>query len=92
LITATSYGKFVYQVLENHMEFSETSQEIKKLSVAERILLVEEIWDSIVAEQESLELTEAQRQELDRRLESYQSSPEVGSSWEEVKQSVTADK
>jgi putative addiction module component (TIGR02574 family) len=74
------------------MEFRETSQEIKKLSVAERILLVEEIWDSIAAEQESLVLTEPQKQELDRRLEAYAASPEAGSSWEEVKQRITADK
>lgn len=70
------------------MEFKETSQEIKKLSVAERILLVEEIWDSIVTEQDSLELTEAQKHELNRRLEAYAASPEAGSSWEEVKQGV----
>lgn len=74
------------------MEFSETTQEIKKLSVAERILLVEEIWDSIVAEQESLEVTEAQQRELDRRLETYKCSPEAGSSWEEVKERVAADR
>ncbi len=71
------------------MELRETSQEIKKLSVAERILLVEEIWDSIVADQESLELTEAQKRELDRRLEAYQASPEEGSSWEDVKRRIT---
>jgi putative addiction module component (TIGR02574 family) len=74
------------------MEFSETSQEVKKLSVAERILLVEEIWDTIAAEQESLEVTEAQKRELDRRLEAYESSPGDGSSWEEVKQRIMAHK
>jgi putative addiction module component (TIGR02574 family) len=61
------------------------SHGIRKLSVAERLILVEEIWDSIASEQERLELTEAQKQELDRRLDSYRASPEDGSSWEEVK-------
>lgn len=74
------------------MEPNETSQEIQKLSVAERILLVEEIWDSIVADQESLELTEAQKRELDQRLEAYQAAPEEGSPWEEVKQRITGAK
>jgi putative addiction module component (TIGR02574 family) len=67
------------------MDLEETSQQIMKLSVAERIILVEEIWDSIAAKQENLELTEAQKMELDRRLEAYQTAPEDGSSWEEVK-------
>jgi len=63
-----------------------------KLSVAERILLVEEIWDRIAAEQEPLELTEAQRRELDRRLDAYEAAPKDGSSWEDVKTRVTAMK
>ena len=31
--------------------------QIKKLSIAERIVLVEEIWDSIATENEAFELT-----------------------------------
>ncbi len=58
---------------------------IDRLSTAERILLVEEIWDSIAAEAEQLPLTEAQKQDLERRLASYEANPEAGSSWEQVK-------
>lgn len=74
------------------MGLRETSEEIKSLSVAERILLVEEIWDSIAAQQEPLELTETQKIELDRRLEAYQASPNDGSSWEDVKNRLTGTK
>ncbi|MBI5570903.1 MAG: addiction module protein [Desulfomonile tiedjei] len=74
------------------MDLEETSKEIMKLSVAERILLVEEIWDRIAAEQEPLELSEAQRRELDRRLDACEASPREGSSWEDVKARVTAMK
>lgn len=56
------------------MEDSLTPSEIMKLSVAERILIVEEIWDSIAAEQESVQLTEAQKTELDSRIASCDSS------------------
>ena len=42
------------------------------------------------SEQYSLELAEAQRQELDRRLHAYVASPTDGSSWEDVKTRVTA--
>lgn len=54
-------------------------EEIKQLSVSERILLVEEIWDGIVdADGEGLTLSETQRAELDRRIDAYreQTSPQ----------------
>lgn len=58
---------------------------ISQLSVAERIQLAEDLWDSIAEQQEELPLSEAQQKELDRRLENYQQNPTNGSSWEEVK-------
>jgi putative addiction module component (TIGR02574 family) len=58
---------------------------INQLSVAQRILLVEEIWDSIAAEAEQLPLTEAQQQDLQRRLVAYEADRHTGSTWEEVK-------
>jgi putative addiction module component (TIGR02574 family) len=74
------------------MDLQETSQAIMKLSVAERIMLVEEIWDSIAAERGPIELTEAQTRELDRRLDAYQAAPQGGSSWGEVKSRILAQK
>ncbi len=59
---------------------------IDRLSVAERILLVEEIWDGIAAETHAVEVPEAHKEELDRRLEAYRQDPTAGSSWAEVKQ------
>ena len=49
-----------------------------KLPLEERIRLVGEIWDSIAAEQSSLELTEAQRLELDKRLIAYERDGDRG--------------
>jgi putative addiction module component (TIGR02574 family) len=62
------------------------------LSVAERIIFVEQIWDGIAAEQEALPLTAAQEAELDRRLKCYRNLPIAGSSWEEVKGRIQARK
>jgi putative addiction module component (TIGR02574 family) len=59
--------------------------DISQLSVAERIQLAEDLWDSILEQQEQLPLSQAQQQELDQRLESYQKNPANSSSWEEVK-------
>jgi putative addiction module component (TIGR02574 family) len=58
---------------------------IDRLSIPERILLVEEIWDSIAETPDEVTLTEAQRAELDRRLAAYEADPQAGSTWEEVK-------
>jgi putative addiction module component (TIGR02574 family) len=59
--------------------------DIAQLSVAERIQLAADLWDSISEQKEEIPLTEAQKQELDRRLENYKKNPTHGSSWEEVK-------
>jgi putative addiction module component (TIGR02574 family) len=58
---------------------------IDQMSPAQRILLVEEIWDSIAAEAEQMPITEAQKQDLERRLAAYKANPQAGSSWEDVK-------
>lgn len=63
---------------------------IDRLSVAERIVLVEEIWDSIAAEQEALEIPTWHKEELDRRLAARDASPNAGSTWEEVKARLQA--
>ncbi|MDZ7967676.1 MAG: addiction module protein [Nostoc sp. DedSLP03] len=59
--------------------------DISELSIAERIQLAEDLWDSILEQQEELPLSSTQQQELDRRLENYKKNPTTGSSWEEVK-------
>ena len=62
-----------------------TWQSIQQLSVAERIQLVEDIWDSIATAPETLGLTENQQRELDNRLEAHQQNPNLGASWTDVK-------
>ncbi len=47
--------------------------DILALSVAERLLLVEDIWDSIVATPEAVPVTDAQRKELARRKRAHES-------------------
>jgi putative addiction module component (TIGR02574 family) len=58
---------------------------IDRLSIAERILLVEEIWNSIADEPESLEVPESHKEELDRRIAACEADPTAGSPWPEVK-------
>ncbi len=58
---------------------------IQSLSQSERIMLVEELWDSVAEDQDNLEVTDSQKKILEERLAAYQASPEEGTSWEEVK-------
>jgi putative addiction module component (TIGR02574 family) len=58
---------------------------LDRLSLAERILLVEELWDSIATSPEVVPLTEAHKEDLQRRLDAYRDDPKAGSPWEEVK-------
>ncbi len=60
--------------------------DISQLSVAERIQLAEDLWDSILTTPAAVRVSEAQQQELDRRLEEYHQNPMQGSSWEHMKQ------
>jgi len=59
--------------------------DIRRLSVAERLLLVEEIWDSISDEPDSWRLSPDQQDELQRRADAHRASPDEGSSWQDVK-------
>jgi putative addiction module component (TIGR02574 family) len=59
--------------------------EIQSLTVSERIILAEALWDSVVAEGSEIELTDAQKLELDRRLKSFELDEDRGSSWADVK-------
>jgi putative addiction module component (TIGR02574 family) len=63
----------------------ELTKQAKNLSIADRIRLVEEIWDTIAEEHEAFELTDAQKRELDRRLESARNNPGQGRTWDEIK-------
>lgn len=49
-----------------------------KLPVEERIRIVEDLWDSIAADQKSLPLTAEQKAELDQRLDAYEADGNRG--------------
>jgi putative addiction module component (TIGR02574 family) len=65
---------------------------LSQLSVAERIMVVEQIWDSIAVEQAAAPTTPGQVAELDRRLEAYRMCSTEGASLEEVKARIQAKK
>ena len=74
------------------MDFTATLNQIVALSIQDRIRLVQVILESIAAEQVHPDLTEFQKQELDRRINDSEANPENVLTWEEVKASVKARK
>ena len=62
--------------------------DILQMSVAERIRLVQDIWDSIINTPESLELTDQEKKLIDDRLQYFQANPDKTISWEEIKNSI----
>ncbi len=72
------------------MEATLLLPDILKLSVPQRLQLIEEIWDSIASFPDSVDLTEAQRNELENRLQAYYSDRKAGVPWEEVKARLSA--
>ena len=63
---------------------------IDRMSVEDRIALATAIWESIAAEPHPPLLTEAQRQELDRRLADHAATPDDVVPWEQVKAEALA--
>ena len=74
------------------MNITTTLNQIITLSIQERIRIVQAILESIAAEQDYPDLTDFQKQELDRRIDDYEANPDNVLTWEEVKASVKARK
>ena len=59
--------------------------QITKLSTLEKILLVEDLWDSIASDESAVPVPQSHMEELDRRLKRYGSSPGKLLSLEELR-------
>jgi putative addiction module component (TIGR02574 family) len=58
---------------------------VESWSAEDRLRLIEEVWESLEADPEAARLTESQKHDLQRRLDTYRGDPGAGSPWEEVK-------
>jgi putative addiction module component (TIGR02574 family) len=57
----------------------------KSLPLAERVELVDALWESLADEGYEPSLTAEQAAELDRRLEAHRRDPQSGIPWEQIK-------
>jgi putative addiction module component (TIGR02574 family) len=67
------------------MAMSKSALDFRSLSIPERLRLVEEIWDSIAQDAETLPLSPEQRAELDRRWAEHEADPATALPWDEVR-------
>ena len=72
------------------INFMTAFQQLRSLPVAERLELVENLWDSIAEEPGDLRPTAAQVTELDRRLDRFEESPAEGTDWDTLKGRILA--
>lgn len=61
-----------------------------KLSAAEKLQLVEDLWDDLAASPDAIPVHDWQREELDRRKAAHANDPSSGLTWEDVKRDIRA--
>ena len=66
-------------------------EQLRRLSLAERIQLVEDLWDTIAAEADNLPIPESHREELSQRRAAHRSNPSTVIPWEEVRRRLWAE-
>ncbi len=66
-------------------------ENLQRLTVPERLELIEYLWDSIVTSGEQIEVSGTQKAELDTRLLEY-ATDKKGSSWSDVKARLKSSK
>ena len=67
-----------------HPEFSE----ILKLSVSQKLQLVEDLWDDIATGGEAIPVADWQKEELAKRKANHIENPDSAVSWEEAKKRI----
>ena len=58
---------------------------IDKLTIAERLAILDDLWENIASEPDRVPLLDSQREDLQRRLNAIEADPDRGSTWDEVK-------
>ena len=66
------------------MRAEEIRDEISALALSDKLLLVEDIWDSIAKGNDELPMPEWQKQELDKRYQSFKDGEQELHDWQSV--------
>jgi putative addiction module component (TIGR02574 family) len=88
-----TFGKKTIDDLESQRYFcimTAQLRELRELPISERILLVEDLWDSIAEDASACRLSVEQSDELNARLDALDADPRQGAHWEIAKQRIVA--
>ena len=66
--------------------------QLKNLSSSEKLLLVGELWDDLASHPSEIPVSRDILEELDRRIEEYEKSPDSVTTWEEAKSRILASR
>ena len=61
---------------------------LQELSASEKILLAEDLWDSVASNEQLIPITEDQKNILDKRLAKYSLDQDSGDSWQNVRRGM----
>lgn len=73
------------------MSVPDIPADFDNLTTSEKIEYVQRLWDRIASDADSAELTDEQREELDRRLEAHRENPEEADAWKDVRERLRGD-
>lgn len=66
----------------------ETMPEVNRMTAAEKLLLVSELWDDLAAHPSDVPVPREKIAELDRRMEAYRADPSQVTSWDSIQQRI----
>jgi len=69
---------------------SQLVEQARALPVAQRVELIDAIWETVAAEGYEPPLSAKQAEELDRRLDAHRHNPDDVISWESIKEELNA--
>ncbi|MEA1051567.1 addiction module protein [Lamprobacter modestohalophilus] len=59
--------------------------DLAKMPVPDRLKLLEDLWDTLLADPDTLEMPDWHRAILDERLAGHRADPEAGTPWGEIR-------
>lgn len=65
-----------------------TLEQLKHLSLAEKLQLVEDLWDNIAQDAAAQPISPELERELQQALEEYRLNPDEGENWDTVKAEI----
>ena len=65
--------------------------QILELPATDRVEIAQVIWESVFEHPEAILLTQAQKDELERRWRAFEQNPDEGEPWEDVKRSLLSE-